>query len=212
MATGCIASVLESLGAEAAPFVGHALTLALSLISSTDESAARANCAYMMRVLVESCPAHFNTTDAAAPLLEALWTVAGSSEEIPAAVDNAVSATCSMVRCLSPEAVPLATVLPAILQSLPMRVDKTENSNGIRTIVHVLCVQREFVVVHCWAEMVTCVARILASLTVEEEMKQVLVAEGLAPLIQSVSHKWRETCPQLLSAEQLTALERYGCC
>ncbi|EAN80579.1 hypothetical protein, conserved [Trypanosoma brucei brucei TREU927] len=212
MATGSIASILESLGPEAAPFVDHAVTLALELISSTDESTARANCAYMIRVLVESCSGRFNTEAAATPLLQALWLVVGGCEEIPAAVDNAISAICSMVRCLSPGVVPLATVVPSILGGLPMRVDRSENANAIRTLVHILDEQREFVVTQCWVEMAQCIAKVLASPTVEEKQKHLLVNEGIKKMLQSHGQKWRETCPQFLSAELLSSLERYGCC
>ncbi|KAH8604995.1 Importin beta N terminal domain [Trypanosoma vivax] len=211
MATGCIGTVLEALGAEAAPFVEHAISLVMRLVSVTDESSARANCAYIVRVVVESCPTHFDSAAAARPLLEMLWSIANSGDEIPAAVDNAVSATCSMIRYLSPEAVPLAFVVPAVLGRIPMRVDRGENGNAIRTLVYLLSNQREFVVTQCWVQTVQCVATVLASFTVEEEHKKMLVAQGVVPLLQQCGEQWRNACMQL-PAELRVAVEGLGSC
>ncbi|ESL11345.1 hypothetical protein TRSC58_00906 [Trypanosoma rangeli SC58] len=211
MATGCIATIIEAMGAASEPYVEDAVSLALHLIDTTDESSAKANCAYLLRVLVECCPSRFDNASAANPLLQALWGIAGSQDEIPAAVDNAASATCTMVRCLSPIVVPLLTVVPALLERIPMRVDRTENTNAIRTLIHLLTVQREFTTTHVCVAMVRCVATVLAALTVEEEQKRLLVAQGVTPFIDEFRNEWREACAQL-PMELRSALEHNGCC
>ncbi|RNF27530.1 uncharacterized protein Tco025E_00180 [Trypanosoma conorhini] len=211
MATGCLATIIEAMGAASEPYVEDAAALALHLIDTTDESAAKANCAYLLRALVECCPGHFENASATNPVLQALWGIAGSQDEIPAAVDNAVSATCTMVRCLSPTVIPLSSVVPALLERIPMRVDRTENANAIRTLIHLLTSQREFTRSHVWAPMVRCVATVLAALTVEEEQKRLLVAQGLIPCIGTCRNEWRQACAQL-PVELQAVLERHGCC
>ncbi|PWU96033.1 hypothetical protein C4B63_20g226 [Trypanosoma cruzi] len=211
MATGCIATIMEAMGSASEPYIEVAIALALHLIETTDESSAKANCAYLLRVLVECCPCRFDNVSAINPLLQALWGIAGSQDEIPAAVDNAVSATCTMVRFLSPTTIPLSSVVPALLERIPMRVDRTENANAIRTIIHLLTSQREFTKSQVWIAMVRCVATVLAALTVDEEQKQLLVVQGAIPFIDSCRPEWRETCAQL-PVELQAVLERYGCC
>lgn len=210
MATGCIATIMEAMGGAAEPYLDHAIRLALHLIEMTDESSVKANCAYLIRVFVENFLGHFNNASSAALLLQALWGIAGSQEEIPAAVDNAVSATCSMVRCLAPSVVPLISVVPPLLERIPMRVDRAENANAIRTILHLLTSEREFVLSHCWMMMVRCIATVLAALTVDDEQKQLLVVQGVTPLLAEYGGQWREASAQL-PTDLRAALERYGC-
>ncbi|KEG15581.1 hypothetical protein DQ04_00031150 [Trypanosoma grayi] len=211
MATGCIATIMEALGPSSDVYLEHSIRLALHLIESTDESSVKANCAYLLRTFVESCAGHLDSEAATGPLLHALWGIASSSDEIPAAVDNAVSATCSMVRCLSPSVVPLPSVVPALLTRIPMRVDRTENANAIRTLIHLLTTQSDFTQSNCGVDAVRCVAVVLASLTVDEEQKQLLAAQGVAPFLERYRNQWRDACAQL-PTELQAALDRYGCC
>lgn len=60
----------------------------------------------------------------------------GKREEIPEAVDNAISAAFSLVRCLPPSVLPLEMILPVLFSHIPMGVDVTENPNAVRALVH----------------------------------------------------------------------------
>ncbi|KAK7201743.1 HEAT-like repeat [Novymonas esmeraldas] len=198
-----------------APYAETALHLSFSVIAGSDESTAKANSAYLLRVLVEGCPSFFTQQPAVVPqCFQALWSIVGNeAEEIPEAVDNAVSATCSIVRCLPLSMVPVEQVIPALMAHLPMRVDKAENPNAVSTLCYLLATQHaaSAAAVASWLpSVVGAAARILAASSVEEAERQRLAQQGVQVFALAHSQEWQRAVQQQLSSlsgEQRAALE-----
>ncbi|KAH9578871.1 Importin-beta [Trypanosoma melophagium] len=207
MATGCVAVVLAALGPAGGPFVPAAVQLAVRLLAAGD-SAVRANAAFLLRTAAD----HDAWDPAgAAALLQALAPLLqNESQESAAAVDNATSAACSILRRLPRGDTLLHTAVPVLLRHIPMRVDKAENENAICTLVLLLTGEGEFITSQCGGEMLRCIAAVLASRTVEEEQKQILVHQGVAPFLRHCRQQWNEACTQL-PLELQNALRQYGC-
>ncbi|KAG5485251.1 hypothetical protein CUR178_06611 [Leishmania enriettii] len=196
-----------------APFVETAVQLSFRVMTGSDESTARANSAYLLRVLVEGCPSFFTQQPGVVPqCLQALWSVVGNGEdEIPEAVDNAVSATCSFVRCLPLSLLPLDQVIPVLMTHLPMKMDKAENPNAVRTLCYLLGTDQAAsdATVSSWLpSVVGAVANVLAAATVEDAEKQRLVQQGAALFLQAYPQAWQQQ-QQGLSNEQRAALQAW---
>ncbi|CAJ1005891.1 hypothetical protein Q4I28_001208 [Leishmania naiffi] len=194
-----------------APFVEAAVQLSVSVMAGSDESTARANSAYLLRVLVEGCPGFFVQQSAVvSQCFQALWSIVGNEEdEIPEAVDNAVSATCSFVRCLPLSLLPLDQVIPALMAHLPMKMDKAENPNAVRTLRYLLGTDHaaSAAAVSSWlSSVVVAVANVLTADTVEDAEKQQLVQQGAAVFAQAHPQAWQQQ-RQGLSSGQLAALQ-----
>lgn len=197
-----------------APFMDTAVQLSFSVMAGSDESTAKANSAYLLRILVEGCPAYFVQHAVLVPqCFQALWSIVGNEEEeIPEAVDNAVSATCSFVRCLPLQHLPLDQVIPSLMVHLPMKVDKAENANAIRTVCYLLRDQDAMAAATAttWLPaVVQAVANTLASRTVEDAEKQQLVQAGAAVFAQAHSNVWQQARQQSLSPEQQATLQAF---
>jgi importin-4 len=197
-----------------APFMDTAVQLSFAVMAGSDESAAKANSAYLLRILVEGCPAYFVQHASLVPhCLQGLWSIVGNEEEIPEAVDNAVSATCSFVRCLPLQNLPLEQVIPSLMAHLPMKIDKGENASAVATLCYLLNTQHATtaVAVKTWLPaVVQAVANMLASRTVEDAEKQQLVQQGVAVFAQAHCDEWRQARQQTLSSEQLAALSNFN--
>jgi hypothetical protein len=134
-AVGVIATCLEALGSSCtSQFLAPAYEMALRLINDSPEPTARSNCCFLLRVLVEQHGSQFSQQQAQV-VLQALWGILSSEDELPSTMDNAVSAACSMVRCVS-HLLPVTDVLKEILPQIPMRIDTAENGNACRTLAH----------------------------------------------------------------------------
>lgn len=198
-----------------APFMETAVQLSFTVMAGSDESTAKANSAYLLRILVEGCPAYFTQHPALVPqCFQGLWSIVGNEEEeIPEAVDNAVSATCSFVRCLPLQHLPLDQVIPSLMAHVPMKMDKAENANAIRTVCYLLATQHAAAAAAAksWLpSVVTAVANTLAARTVEEAEKQQLVQQGVSVFAQTHANVWRQMRQQALSAEQQAVLQAYN--
>ncbi|CAC9449023.1 conserved hypothetical protein [Leishmania infantum JPCM5] len=180
-----------------APFVETAAQLSFSVMAGSDESTAKANSAYLLRILVEGCPSFFTQQPAVVPqCFQALWSIVGNEEdEIPEAVDNAVSATCSFVRCLPLSLLPIDQVIPPLMAHLPMKIDKAENPNAVRTLCYLLGNDHaaSTAAVSSWLpSVVGAVANVLAAATVEDADKQRLVQQGASVFAQAHPQAWRQ--------------------
>lgn len=198
-----------------APLMDTAVQLSFAVMAGSDESTAKANSAYLLRVLVEGCPAYFVQHAALVPqCFQGLWSIVGNEEEeIPEAVDNAVSATCSFVRCLPLQHLPLEHVIPSLMAHLPMKMDKLENANAVRTLCYLLGAQHDAsaAAAKTWlSAVVQAVANMLGARAVEDTEKQQLVQEGLAVFAQTHPDVWRQVRQQALSLEQQTTLQAYN--
>lgn len=171
MATGTLAICLSELGQASSPFFESALADCFRLLTSSDSSLVKSNCCFMMNNLVGAVPA--KATAANVPgMLAALWSVAASTEDIPKAKDNAISAACTMLRCL-PQLVSLSEVFLPILQYLPMRVDHEEDANAVATIGAVLTRTPAFAVSpNVLPTLVECAGRIFTSTGVTSGTKE----------------------------------------
>lgn len=182
MAVGTFASLLESMGeVGCGHYADLAMQLVVAVMQHSEESSARSNAAYTLKVLVEKCADRFCQAETGylSQALQLLWEIVsaggkvcgtrpsplgtpaapscgllgipgvagaggekgGRSEggvEIPEAVDNAISATCSLVCCLPPCVLPFDTILPVLFAHIPMQVDHSENTNAVRALVHIL--------------------------------------------------------------------------
>ncbi|KPA74296.1 hypothetical protein ABB37_09291 [Leptomonas pyrrhocoris] len=204
-----------------APFMDTAVQLSFAVMAGSDESTAKANSAYLLRIVVEGCPAYFAQHPALVPrCLQGLWSIVGNEdEEIPEAVDNAVSATCSLVRCLPLQHLPLDQVIPSLMAHLPMKMDKAENANAIRTVCYLLSAPHVAATAAGGASstskmwlpaVVQAVANTLAARTVDEAEKQLLVREGAGPFAQAHGDAWQQAKQQAaLSAEQQATLQAF---
>jgi hypothetical protein len=175
MAMGVVATALMALKEAAAPFFDTGLELALRMMAESEEPAARSNACFAIRALTENVGERM-TPDVVNALLTALVGVATGGNEYPNAIDNAISATCTLVqRCAA--AMPLPQVLPVLLQNLPMKADKDENENGINCLAylathHGAAVAADAALLNAF---VACLGRTLASTTVTPALKQALV-------------------------------------
>ncbi|KPI85399.1 hypothetical protein ABL78_5547 [Leptomonas seymouri] len=197
-----------------APFMDTAVQLSFAVMAGSDESTAKANSAYLLRILVEGCPAFFVQHPALVPqCFQGLWSIVGSEdEEIPEAVDNAVSATCSFVRCLPLQHLPLDQVIPPLMAHLPMRMDKAENGNAVCTLCYLLGEQHAVAAAAAkvWLPaVVQAVANTLASCSVDEAEKQQLVRDGAGLFVQAHGDVWGQAKQQSLSAEQQETLQAF---
>ncbi|KAG5510938.1 hypothetical protein JKF63_06439 [Porcisia hertigi] len=180
-----------------APFVEAAVQLSFRVMAGSDESAARANSAYLLRVLVEGCPSFFTQqSNVTLESFQVLWSVVGNEEdEMPEAVDNAVSATCSFIRCLPLPLLPVDQVIPPLMAHLPMKVDKAENPNAVRTLCYLLGTNHaaSAAAVSSWlSSVVKAVANVLAAASVDDAEKQRLVQQGAAVFVQGYSQVWQQ--------------------
>ena len=172
VASGTLANCIKALRQAATPLFDQALEIALTIMRETDEASAKSNCAFLIRCLVESVTPRV-THDVVSAMLEALWDVVSCTDEIPGAVDNAISAACSILRLLPGDMVPQSQLLTAILQNVPMKVDKSENENAANTIAAIFTSSSSLLQSHLPA-LVECVGRFLASSTVDSQHKNVL--------------------------------------
>ncbi|CUG86134.1 Hypothetical protein, putative [Bodo saltans] len=175
MAAGVMANCFMSMGPSSEPYFNDAITIAQRIIYETDESAAKANCCFIIRALMEHCSHCISNTGNQALLqqiLTALWNVAGSNDEIPQACDNAISATCTVVMKLAPM-VPMQAVVPTLLQHLPMKVDKDENKNGVACLCYLIQFQSDFVGANL-ASVLTASAKVMIDRSVTDDLKQQL--------------------------------------
>lgn len=214
-ATGSMALVLQAVGGPAVGlYFDSCIAVSFAVIKEVDDSTARANSCFLLRVLVENCPDRFTAAQTTEQTLHALWAVVSSSDEIPEAVDNAISATCSLVRCVPPDAIPLDSVVPSMLRGIPMRLDKAENKNAISTLVYLLTTRADTTASSAWlVDLVSTVANVFASRAVEESDKIMLLQEGLLPFARGTSQAaWLQAKQSAaLSPEQLSALRQAGC-
>lgn len=201
MAAGVMANCFMSMGSVSEPYFDDAMRIALRIIYETDESAAKANCCFIVRALIEHCPHKVTSPQELHQVLKALWDVAGSEDEIPQACDNAISAACTIVQKLS-HLVPLGTVVPALLKHIPMKVDKDENKNAIACVAGLLQGQTAFAESNfaCIAE---CCARIFLDRSVDNSLKQSL-GEVLYAFASQRSALWTATVAGLHSNFQRT--------
>lgn len=221
MAMGTMASLLQSFGATCPlnamsgtsseqllhPYAAAAVRASLSVITSSDESAAKANSAYVLRVLLERCTVYFTDTAVMQETLQSLWCIVGNKEEeIPEALDNAVSATCSLTRCLPAAQVPFDHVVPALLVHLPMKVDAAENANGIQTLNYFLGASMDGITPQAaWLPGVAAAAaQVLLSPQVKEEEKRDLVQSGIAVFQQRHADLWQQAVQTLPGELQST--------
>lgn len=177
MAAGVMANCFMSMGPVSEPYFDDAIAIAQRIIYETDESAAKANCCFIIRALVEHCSQRIiqaNNQQLLQQLLTALWNVAGSQDEIPQACDNAISATCTIVMKLA-SMVPMQAVVPTLLQNLPMKVDKDENKNCVACVCYLIQCHGEFVGANLNA-VLTASAKILRDRAVTDDLKQQLGA------------------------------------
>ncbi|XP_050340421.1 uncharacterized protein LOC126766741, partial [Bactrocera neohumeralis] len=146
MGIGSYAVLLQALGpAWAAQYFDTAIGLSFAILEKSEESTARGNSCYLLRILIEACPDRFTANvSTIQQTLQALWSVAAGGEslsgdgssgtatatevETPGAVDNAISATCSLVRCCSllsggAQPSPLLAMWPTILPAAPRGAD-----------------------------------------------------------------------------------------
>ncbi|CCW71654.1 unnamed protein product [Phytomonas sp. Hart1] len=233
MATGSFAGLLLALGAGAAgAHFEAARALAFGVLRGSDDSAARGNSCYLLRVLVESCPerfleplgessasfSSFSSSSSSLSMVEetlrALWEVVsgGAVAEIPQAVDNAVSAACSLVRCLPPGVVPREEILPSLLPLIPMRLEKAENANALATLVFLLSAEAEGTARAAWLPgMVGCIARVVAARGVDEAEKATLLQAGVRSFIARQPQAWQQACAVAeLDGDQQEALRSSG--
>jgi hypothetical protein len=173
MAGGVLGNCLVALGSKTSQYFAPSMELALRVLDETDESAAKANCCFILRALVDNCP-QLVTAESLNRVLAALWAVAGSDSEIPEASDNAVSAACTIVQKL-PHLAPLAQIVPPLLLKLPMQVDREENKNAVRMLVFLLSTPAVAVLDSVMESFVECVARVLSDRLVDLPDKQQVV-------------------------------------
>lgn len=174
MAAGVLGNCLNDMREASEPYFDTSLSLVLRILSETDESAAKANCCFTIKALVAHCSQRFVQDPAKLrEVLAALWSVAGSDEEIPEAIDNAVSATCMVIKKL-PHLAPLDSILPALLPHIPMKIDKLENENAISTVGFLLQELPETAMRNL-TPVLECCAKVFQSRTVEESLKQQLL-------------------------------------
>lgn len=223
MAVGTFACLLQSMGAAACEnYFETAMQVAAGVMQHSEESSARSNAAYTLKVLLENCPERFSPENGAYLLqtMELLWTIVSAGtetsssgeiengacdtdgkgkEEIPEAVDNAVSATCSLVRCLPSCILPLETILPVLFSHLPMRVDQTENKNAVHTLVYLYAspstqrLLQEQATSPTWLPaFFQATLSMLQSRTVAAEEKNNLAAEGVQVFMTNYPSLWMQ--------------------
>lgn len=207
---GTLACLLNAMKMTSAvmPYFDLGFQAAVCVIEGSDESAARSNAAFMFKVLLERCSERFAADPALLhKTMEILWHTAsqgdgGVGEEIPEAVDNAVSATCSLVRCLPPSLVPLEAIMPSLLAKVPMRVDKTENPNALKTLCYFLAdpaVNTGTARAPWLPALFDAVLRMLQSRSVEPEEKEKLARDGICVFAQAFPAAWAQAPAELSS-------------
>jgi hypothetical protein len=172
MAAGVMANCFMSMGPVSESYFDDAMRIAIRIIYETDESAAKANCCFIIRALIEHCPHKVNSPEELHQILKALWDVAGSDDEIPQACDNAISAACTVIMKL-PQLMPLASVVPALLKNVPMKVDKEENKNAVSCVAFLLQSQTAYVESN-FGVVAECCAKIFIGRNVDNALKQSL--------------------------------------
>eukprot|EP01039_Chlorochromonas_danica_P008516 gene8516-9389_t len=162
MAIGCLAEVFRELGDNTLQYLSTALPIIQANLADPLESVRR-NTAFCLHVVIEVCGAKLadhhlaflqwlhplclrsaGGADAAGAGLQHdnLATV----DSLGADVDNAISAVCKMM--LINPSLPYASILPVLLNSLPLRGDASEGPNVYRTIVglvtsgHAVCLEK----------------------------------------------------------------------
>lgn len=204
MAVGTYASLLESLGSQAtAPLFEEGFRLAIAVVQQSDDTAAQSNAAYLLHVLIQQAPERFAAApDMLTSTLQTLWSITAGEEdagEMPEAVDNAVSATCSLVQRLPPQSLPLEAIVPSLLTKVPMRVDKRENHNAIVTLVHLMTVLGSVSVEAGWTPaLLTAAQRCLEARGVENDDKRLLVTGGLMVLMREAGGAWNSAASPAL--------------
>ena len=211
MAGGVLGNCLVALGPMTGQYFTPSLSLALRVLEETDESAAKANCCFIIRALVENCP-QLVTADSLRKMLEALWQVAGSDSEIPQATDNAISAACTIVQKLT-ALVPLESIVPPLLAKLPMQVDRDENPNAVRMVVHLIQSHVLFVdTLLQQSGFADCVARILADRQVASDDKQLLAA-AVAAVYGAQQERmalWKSATGKIRNPMLRSTLQQFG--
>lgn len=142
MAVGCFGEVLAEIGPDSVKY--GAVILPLIAASVTDEmEGVRRNAAFCLCALIDSAGV------ALAPnylqILQMLYPICTRSADAKtidtgADVDNALSAVSKMIK-YSPEAIPLETVLPVMLSSLPLRNDMAEGYSVYGSLTRLLVAQ-----------------------------------------------------------------------
>lgn len=140
MAMGCFAEVIGEVGMSAMKYIDTLLPSIQTGLQDTMEGVRR-NCAYLIASLIRA------TGTAMAPnfpallqMLSPLCTRAANqatSDAGGADIDNALSAVAAMIFA-SKEAVPLAQVLPVMLNSLPLRSDFSEGPNVFKVLCNLI--------------------------------------------------------------------------
>eukprot|EP00899_Mesostigma_viride_P014208 jgi/Mesvir1/22789/Mv14177-RA.1 len=133
MVVACFAEVVRAMGPSVAPFADAIFPLAMKELSQP-ESSNRRNAAFCLGVLCEQCPDH--AAKLCPQLLQKLHPLFFSSEE-GGVRDNAVSAVCRMMMAC-PQQIPLAQVLPVLLDALPLEDDKDEALPVYGCLCHLL--------------------------------------------------------------------------
>jgi hypothetical protein len=122
---GCLAEVVEAIGEAAVEFL--ALLVPVFVAATGDkETEVSSNAAYAIGVLGEAVGQHISQH--VPTILQALSAnCIGTKRDTQSAVDNACGAVARLILAV-PTTVPLASVVPVLLQNMPLKEDTTENA------------------------------------------------------------------------------------
>lgn len=179
MAVGCFGEVLAEIGPESIKYSAVVLPLIAASVADEMESVRR-NAAFCLCALIDSAGA------ALAPnylqILQMLYPIctrnaSAKAIDTGADVDNALSAVAKMIKN-SPETIPLDSVLPVMLASLPLRNDMTEGPSVYGSLSHLLANQNQTILQHLPQVVSIFGHELSAQSKATEETKQ-LIALGL---------------------------------
>jgi len=130
MAIGCLAEITSGLGQAIDPYTEELLTLFVSAVSDPEDEV-KSNAAYGIGMLCQS-----TTHDLSSQYLNILNVLAPLFQKglLPNLNDNACGAVSRMI-LKNPAAVPLDSVLPILIECLPLQSDMQENEPVTRALI-----------------------------------------------------------------------------
>lgn len=198
-AVGTLAETLLACGQVSVNFVDPLYPLFMKMIRDEDEEV-RSNSIFALGVLLA------NSGDKLFPqypeVLKILFTIL-NKESNPRVMDNICAATCRMIMT-NKTAIPMAQVLPVIMQCIPLKEDFEENENVYNCLLHLYSTDIQTIKAHV-PHIVGSISQVLGTDQVKPELQATLVQ-----FVKDVSVKYPEdyaTVRSNLPAESMTKLD-----
>lgn len=179
MAVGCFGEVLAEIGPESIKY--SAVVLPLIAASVADEmEGVRRNAAFCLCSLIDSAGAALSSNYL--QILQMLYPICTRNADAKAIdtgadVDNALSAVAKMIKH-APDSIPLDSVLPVMIASLPLRNDMSEGPSVYGSLVQLIATQNAAAMQHLH-QIVAILAQELSPKSKATEETKAIIVTGL---------------------------------